>query len=105
MSWKDYVPQDMREKSRDTFVTILKDEYLDVLLDRVAFQNNRHNYWNCESNQDECEDCYGDSTERDLREETKSFYTALWKSVINKLIFHTENDEAEDDEVASKSDL
>ena len=104
MSWKDYVPEEMREKFRDMFFAILKDEYLDVLLDKVAFQSQRHNYWNCESNQDECEDCYGDSTERDLREETKSFYTTLWKSVMNKLNFHSENVDEDADDAIEESD-
>lgn len=100
MSWKDIVPEDMREKFRETFLSVLKEEYLDVLLDRAAFQSQHHNFWDCKSNQeDECEDCYGDSTERDLREEAKSFYTALWKSVMNKLNRHNESEDAEDDEL------
>ena len=39
MSWKDIVPEDMREKFRETFLSVLKDEYLDILLDRAAFQS------------------------------------------------------------------
>ena len=97
MSWQDIVPEDMRDKFRKTFVSVLKDEYLDVLLDMVAFQSHHHNFWNCKSNQDaECEDCYGDSTERDLREETKSFYNKLWKSVMTK-VKQSESEDAEDD--------
>ena len=101
MSWTDIVPEDMREKFRETFLDVIKDEYLDVLLDREAFQSQHHNFWDCKSNQDECEDCYGDSTERDLREETKSFYVSLWKSVTNKLNFPSE----EDKDAIDESDL
>ncbi len=102
MDWKSYVPEDMREKFQQTFVHILTTKHAESLLNDVAFCAEHHRMWDCpeKNTTTECEDCYGDSTERDLREGTTFFYARLWREVFETLniqpVKQIEEEEAEE---------
>jgi uridine phosphorylase len=99
MGWKAYVPPELRQKFQETFVHILTTKHLNSLLEDAAFYGQRHRYYDCpeKDTSKECEDCWGDSTDRDLREGAASFYSDLWQSVFDAMGIQPQLQEAEEE--------
>jgi hypothetical protein len=102
MSWEKYVPKEMREKFREAFIRILVTKKIDSLMNDACFFGTHHHYSSCTVDKD-CEDCYGDSTDRDLKEYAQSFNLDLWCEVFGELMIEPvyqveDNDEAEEGE-------
>ena len=84
-SWKDYVAKEHRQDFYDQFMKTALEK-VDSLLSDACFFGNHHHYNKCQNNQrDELECCYGDSTDRDIKEDIANFYRNLWQDTFEAL--------------------
>jgi hypothetical protein len=97
--WQKFVPKDKWDEFRATFVSLLP---IDTLLNDAAFYEHRHIYHECPKEGEGCDDCYGDSTDRDLRDDNEAFYSKLWQNVFETMkiqeVSHNDDGEEEEEE-------
>lgn len=93
--WRYYVQEEHRNAFRDEFARIVTAK-LDKLLDEACFFGTHHHYDDCLGGCDD--ECWGDSDERDMKENTKEFYGSLWRQTFESLKLAPVNHHRSDDE-------
>ena len=92
MSCKNNVPENQQSKFKERFLLVLTKN-IDRILENAHFYATHHYYGDCQKIDGDCDDCWGDSDERDLKEDTKEFYSTLWKDVCSTIIIQEEDED------------
>lgn len=82
---------------------------IDGMLEEACFFGTHHSMYDCPSqNKEECDLCWDDSYERDIKEGAASFYGSLWKDTFDALnmqpIVKKRKHDDEEDEVNEAED-
>ena len=73
--WKQYVPNNKIQKFKKEFTNIVMTKIEDML-DEACYFGTHHSMYDC--NYDNCENCWDDSENRDIRDNAIFFYQNLW---------------------------